>query len=598
MKKITLIFSAAIAILTMASASAQTLAKDSIQVNKFLKEADKGKTIARLFTISDPAKVAVISAYIDAKEKLAKDAEAKDKAMHDNLPGVRYIKGDKTAMGDVMATLKSMDEDKIEELLSQMSRDFEDTKPLALDPEVASALFALVQDEVFEARAVQFLGYNEVAGSITVFEKRLLSGQSVDTDRLFYWIADDGQHPDAIEFVAKAYNRDAKFFEEASWMPGSLFDYMEKAPEPDKAKILNITYDYLDKNFPHGMVPERETDSLQTGSQYLDFYKIASQYGQRDKMRPTLQKVIRIHNERSAKKDRMSENEIDQALDMLYIKQVTPAKQRTLILAMFITPEMFFDGLDDLNNLPDLANDPDLLGKAFTLFPLSDARNEKERFVQSLKRLSADDFKKYAANVKQEAFRKELLDLYVINTRTAQQHGEYLKSLGLVSKPITDADIAAYKKDNPYDEETSNIYSALEMAGIQVNFDTEADEIPVPYGDLLNKFSKASQGKFGPFKSYVQTRYDKKKELYDYRFMVICNNKCFVMVPEDSGDWYDITAFSQLLDALKAEVKMTEQFVPIQTGDQTAWYIFGQPDKVNELVDAYKLAVDTVENEE
>ena len=597
MKKLTLLYTATIAILTV-SASAQTLAKDSIQVNKFLKEADKGKTVPRLFTISDPQKVAVISAYIDAKDKLAKDAEAKEKAMHESLPGVRYIKGDKTAMGDVMATLKSMDEDKIEELLNQMSRDFEDTKPVALDPEVANALFALVQDDTFEARAVQFLGYNDVAGSIPVFERRLLSGQSVDADRLFYWIADDGPHPEAIDFVVKTYDRDPKFFEDASWTPGSLFDYMEKAPEADKTKILSVTYDYLDKNFPHGMVPEREADSLKTGRQYLEFYKIASQYGQREKMRPTLQKVIKIHNERSAKKDKMSEDEIDQALDMLYIKQVDPAKQRTLVLAMFITPEMFFDGLDDLNNLPNLANDPDLLGKAFTLFPLSDARNEKERFVQSLKRLSADDFKKYAANIKQEAFRKELLDLYVINTRTAQQHGEYLKSLGLVTKPITEADIAAYKKENPYDEETSNIYSALDMAGIHVNFDSEADEIPVQYGVLLNKFSTASQGKFGPFKSYVQTRYDKKKELNDYRFMVICNNKCFVMVPEDTGDWYDLAAFSQLVEALKAEVPMAEQFVPVETGDQTAWYIFGQPDKVKELIDTYKLAVDTGENEE
>lgn len=598
MKKTTLILGAAVAILTMASASAQNLAKDSIQVNKFLKEADKGKTVPRLFTISDPQKVAVISAYIEAKDKLAKDAEAKDKAMRESQPGVRYIKGDKTAMGDVMATLKSMDEDKIEELLGQMSRDFEDTKPLALDPEVANALFALVQDEVFEARAVQFLGYNDVEGRMPVFEKRLLSGQSVDADRLFYWIADDGPHPEAIDFVVKTYNRDPKFFEDASWTPGSLYDYMEKAPEADKTKILNITYDYLDKNFPHGMVPEREADSLNTGSQYLEFYKIASQYGQREKMRPTLQKVIKIHNERSAKKDRMDESEIDQALDMLYIKQVDPAAQRRLILSMFITPEMFFDGLEDLNNLPNLANDPDLLTKAFTLFPLCDARNEKERFVREMKRLSADDFKKYAANIKQEAFRKELLDLYVISTRTAAQHGDYMKSLGLVTKPITDADVAAYKKDNPYDEETNNIYSALEMAGIHVNFDMEADEIPVPYGDLLDKFSKASHGKFGPFKSYVQSRYDKKKELYDYRFMVICNNKCFVVVPEDTGDWYDMTAFSQLLDALKAEVQMTEQFVPVTTGDQTAWYIFGQPDKVKELIDTYKLAVDIPENEE
>ena len=64
-------------------------------------------------------------------------AEAKDKATRESLPGVRYIKGDKTAMGDVMATLKSMDEDKIEELfLISFVPDPKNAKGWLISPEM------------------------------------------------------------------------------------------------------------------------------------------------------------------------------------------------------------------------------------------------------------------------------------------------------------------------------------------------------------------------------------------------------------------------------------------------------------------------------
>lgn len=96
---------------------AQNLANDSIQVNKYLKEADKSKTIPRMFTITDPAKVAQISNYIDAKSKIVKDAEDREKAEKAKLPGIRYKNGDKTAIPEIVTILKSNDSTKIEDVL-------------------------------------------------------------------------------------------------------------------------------------------------------------------------------------------------------------------------------------------------------------------------------------------------------------------------------------------------------------------------------------------------------------------------------------------------------------------------------------------------
>jgi hypothetical protein len=583
-------------LLTIVSATsfAQTIEKDSIQVNKYLKEADKSKTIPRMFTITDTQKVIFISNYIDAKNRIAKERKEKEKEIELNLPGVRYKNGDNTVVPEIIAIFKGSDVEKKNETLNQMEYDYDpDEKPHTIDPEIANLIFAMVNDTVTEASAVQYLGYNHIEGSIPVFEKRLTSGASSDVDRLFYWIAEDekGQHDASIDFIKSSYQSNPNFFEDTIWITSSLGEYLKRASEDSKNKILEIAYDYIGKNIPKGIVPERESDSLLAGEYYRDFYTMAVKYGKRDRVKPLLIRMLQMNNDRS-NKGKMSEAEVEQALDVLFIKDLIEEKQKNLIVKIFITPDMFFDGIEAMQEIPALANDPDLVQKAFKVFEFCDAKSQKDTFVNSFIKLSEADFKKYAAAIRSESLRKELIAMYIIDKKTFEQNNDELISLGLTNKKITDSDIADLKKKDSYFEKSNTMFSVLQASGISVSFDSESGEFPVDYSSLLSSFSENSQGKFGPFKSYLKTSYNKKKEQYNYSFLVICNNKCFVMVPEDLGDWYDMETFPKLIDALATDLKLSEKFVSVQSGDQSSWYIFGQPNKVNELIETYKLATE------
>lgn len=576
--------------------NSQTILKDSIQVNKYLKEAGKVKAPA-VQIITDAKKVAFISAYIDAKNKEKADAQNKLDAERNRLPGIRYKNGDQSAVSEIVAILKSNDSVKIAELYEQLNFDYDETGKIVntLHPEISAQLFARVDNDQTEKAAVQFLGYNNIEGSKAVFEKRLFSGKSTDEDRIAYWLTSDNQSPKTIDFISDNYKRNPKYFDDKYWMAGTLNDYFKNASEQEKAKILEIAYSYLG-SYKGAPATGSDTES-EIENHFQTFYAIAIKHGKLDRMKAVIQPLVKRYNEQPGN-DAITEADMEQALEMLFIRDLEPKQQKELAISMMATQDLYFEGLDAMHEVPALASDPEMIKKAFLLLQLAKEKTETEKFVQYFKKLTPAEFATYALGIRSIALRKELIDRFTINAKTFEENNEYLFSQGLTDKKITDADIANYKKSNADFEKDDSMYSVMQLAGINVNFDTETGMVPVDYDTLLAQFSSASKGKLGPFKMHVQSHYDNKKEMYDYRFLVVANNKCYVMVPEDSGDWYDMTAFSKLLDTLVADAKITERFVPIETGGQDAWYVFAEPNKAKHLIDTYKLAADISPNEE
>ena len=133
------------------------------------------------------------------------------------------------------------------------------------------------------------------------------------------------------------------------------------------------------------------------------------------------------------------------------------------------------------------------------------------------------------------------------------------------------------------------MHDSLLLSGISYNFDAEPDTYPVDHDELLLELVKKSQGKLQGVKAYQQNKYDKEADTTEMTLLAIYNNKCFVMMPEDLGDWYDVETIDQLLKAIVVEAGIKERFVPLNTGDQTVWYIFGEGEKVGKLAMDYKL---------
>ncbi|HLN94265.1 MAG TPA: hypothetical protein VK183_01420, partial [Flavobacterium sp.] len=253
---------------------AQDLAKDSIQVNKYLKEVVKPKVVSKVYTITDPKKVQFISAYIDAKNNLLKAEQDKQENLRKNLLGRRFINGDTTVKGQVLAILQEKDSARVTNLLDEMDFDYRNPTPeRVLDTEVTNALFALIEDERLEPTVIQFLGFNGIAGRNPIFLKRLLSGQSKDEDRLVYWLSNKEGYSQVLDYVDAAYRKNPLYFEEMSWAGNALALSMEKASEADRQKILSIAYDYMNRFSPQ-VDPE-----IPGGADFETFYGIAVAYG-------------------------------------------------------------------------------------------------------------------------------------------------------------------------------------------------------------------------------------------------------------------------------------------------------------------------------
>jgi len=98
-----------------------------------------------------------------------------------------------------------------------------------------------------------------------------------------------------------------------------------------------------------------------------------------------------------------------------------------------------------------------------------------------------------------------------------------------------------------------------------------------------------SKNKINDVKSVVQYKWDDVEEKGIYQVLVYFNQKCYIMLPDDFGDWYDMESFQFLLNAIVESANIKETFNLIDTGDQTAFYIFGESKKIEILKEKFQL---------
>ena len=71
-------------------------------------------------------------------------------------------------------------------------------------------------------------------------------------------------------------------------------------------------------------------------------------------------------------------------------------------------------------------------------------------------------------------------------------------------------------------------------------------------------------------------------------FFVQIDDTCYIMLPQDQGDWYDLEAFSKLLEAIREKRQLEEIYATI-SGGQYVDIVFGKPKAIEKLFKKYKL---------
>lgn len=598
-------FLLALCLIITSSAFAQDLAKDSIRVQKIIKDAGKGKKGQKLLTITDAASVAFLSSYIDARAKAIEDLEKMLVAHNDQALGRRYRKGDKSAKAEVLSILKGNDKNKISGLIDEMDPGyFDKDKTVNLDADVRAALFKLLNDNELESDVVQFAGFHKIEGYVAAFEARLVSGKSAVSDRVFFWLGRDGKSEKAIDYFISSFGKvrvnDAD--EDAYWFTEGLDDFMENGTAPVKKKIIDFAIAYMDKN------PITEADLMKVqeaeerGDYLLEFepktYFIQLVLKSDDsrvpafsgKIESTMSKFIPVGDRK----------ELHDAMELNLLRFYDLPKKKAATLASQPVKDDFMDFMNAVAKDKALLNDKEVAAHMMKLFDKNGIteKYEAQQFATTLKDMEKPVFEAAVSSIKSAELRNMVSEYYTLEKKTVAENNDYLIKNGLITAPVTQEQLNKRKADEDMFYSDDSIYSMLDLSGISYNFDVEPGVYPADHDTLLLELTKKSGGKISGVKAYQQDKFDDKEETSEIHLIAVYKNKAYIMIPEDLGDWYDMEAFSLLLDAITKDSGIKEKFVSVETGDQMAWYIFGEPQKVQKLVDDYKLAVELTLDEE
>jgi hypothetical protein len=574
-----------------ANTFAQSLAKDSLKVQKIISEGVRGAS--GVVTINDKGKVAFLSKYIDARNLEKKAAQEKLVAAYESRLGMRYKKDDKTTVPKILAILKSKDHDAIENLLDELDNDqFYDDEhtPLYLDAEIKAAVFDLVYNEEFEQIAIQFIGFNKVEGYIPLFEDRLLSDKSLDEDRLLFWLSYTGSEK-AIDHMIARLKSDPSGLEDMAWFIGNLDEFFKNGPEKVKAKILDLCYGYIAKHplTKEDIAGSDEADEFAMTGRQIKLSMLEFLFRNGDKRNLEMAAgLIRLAQDADNGKNVLELNNVLQ----VYLLRFHPLKeQKAIVLKALENKEDFFDVLTMTAKEEALINDPEIKDAVFKKFGAFNFYEgyEIEELAKAFPKLDRAGFEALVKkNISNEASRQRILEVYGIYKQTIAETNDYLYRNGLIAAPITQQQVDSLSKEDIMFGGGA-MHNSLFLSGISYAFDAEPDTYPVDHDELLLELVKKSQGKLQGIKAYQQNKYDKNTDTTEMTLLAIYNNKCFVMMPEDLGDWYDVQTIDQLLKAIVMEAGIKERFVPLNTGDQTVWYIFGEGEKVGRLATDYKL---------
>ncbi|MGQ2983566.1 hypothetical protein [Flavobacterium sp.] len=587
------------------AAFAQDLVKDSIRVQKIIKDAGKGKKDQKLLTITDAGSVAFLSSYIDARAKAVEEMEQMLLANNDKALGRRYRKGDRSAKTQVLAILKGKDKDKISELIDEMEPDhFDKDKTVDLDADVKAALFKLINDNELERDIVQFAGYNKIEGHVPAFEARLISGKSTVSGRLFFWLGRDGKSEKAIDYFISSFGKipvnDAD--QDTYWFTEGLDDFMENGTAPIKKKIIHFAIAYMEKNaitmtdlLKWGLAEQ----SGEFGSEFEPKTFFVQLVLKSDDPRvPSFSATTEASMSRYLKGD--EKKELHDAMELNLLRFYDFPKKKAATLALQPAQDDIMDLMNAVAKDKVLLNDKEVAAYLMKLFEKAGLTKEYDaaQFATALKDMDKPVFETAVLTIKSVTLRTMVSEYYKLEKKTVAENNDYLIKNGLITTQVTQEQLNKRKTDEDIFYSDDSIYSILDLAGISYNFDVEPGVYPADHDTLLLDLTNRSAGKIRGVKAYQQSKFDDKEETSEIHLIAVYKNKAYILIPEDLGDWYDMEAFSLLLEAIAKDSGLKEKFVPVETGDQTAWYIFGEPQKVQKLVDDYKLAAELTLDEE
>jgi hypothetical protein len=152
-----------------------------------------------------------------------------------------------------------------------------------------------------------------------------------------------------------------------------------------------------------------------------------------------------------------------------------------------------------------------------------------------------------------------------------------LAKLGIAPK-FSEEDVQRFQESEGTDRATPHRDWSLAILGhvrILVWFDAETGQVPSPHDYLIRDFAENSRNLFQPEAVYQGENKNKKAPV-----QFICQDRLYRFNARTDWDYYDIERTVGAINRALKDSGVEERFVEMETGDQTACYIFGAPRRI------------------
>lgn len=538
------------------------------------KQAKYGNKDPFLEVITDPAKVAKLKTHI-LKKTAQRDKENVAKTTNET-PWVRYKKGDKSVVPQLLAILKSNNTAKRIEVYNGLEPGYDDRGRYAItEPGLIEQIFKGIENPTDEKAVIQLAGIARLKGYESRFEKRLLSGKSDDEGRLLYWLGQSGKSKVAFDHMDAAVRNKKMSKEDLDNAISSFADFGKNGDADIKKRTGALALFIYQQKLLDDSRYEELKSSAYTSDAAETVLTAIFDYDDKDVIPVAydiLNRGIRTYGPVKA------------------LIRLEGSKHMDKVYGYLKNEDDFYKGLDIIETLDRSLLTPELLKEV--LLRLSTHKEVPDyvlaRIVRFYKEKNALQYIQQPGNyISNKELANRLSSSYAVSAIAPEDVLKDLHTFNLIDK-----DPGKEIMNELVEESEGNApalaYSLLDQQKRFFAFDTETSFVPVDYDKLLLEFAARSNGVLKDMLVWMDFKDKNKGENFDYTITVVFNNKAYIAKPEDVGDWYDMGTVQDILEKLFEDTGSKEKFVPVDTGDQTMQYIFGEPAKVKAFLEKYK----------
>jgi hypothetical protein len=490
-----------------------------------------------------------------------------------------YKNGDRSVVPAIVNILKGNEPGEKKALLSDLVTLVNDPEQYTVKEQaIIDLVLKAVDDPLLEEEAMQFAGINALPGYENKFESRLLSGKSTDAARLFFWLGKKGKSRKAFGYVVAWVNSGKINPDALTYIISGMEGYGENGDLNMKMEVGQLALMIYRKK----LITDEETAELKksvlagtTSMRVEGLFRCLFKHGDKQ--------VIPVAKE-------MLDRQIMPTYAIQALIRLEGPQHIDKVYRYLRSEDDFFTGLEIVESVDREYVDEKMLKEILSISAKKKDLEDYQvdRIVRSFIDLGAEVYlKNIESIIPATALSSRIKKSYALSQVSFNDIVSELIKSSLIGERPDNATIkkaAADASHNPL----YFIYGILESKNLYFDFDTETDFLPVDYDQLLHNFSGKSNGLLNDMLVWMDVTENKLTGKFGYVITVIYKNHAFIARPEDVGDWYDIMTVNALLDKILEHSGSPKRFVVMETGDQTASYVFGIPAVIQEIIQKYK----------